>query len=137
MHAVIDPGEVDEKIDAAPVSVGKGVENANLHPRVDIHSSDQRITAGKVDIIHQHANAYSPICGPDQAFREDPARRIDFPDVVLNVQTLFCEFGQRDARREGLAAMPDDREPGFSRMPHSRLFEELANAGVEVIWKGR
>jgi hypothetical protein len=33
--------------------------------------------------------------------------------------------------------MPDDREPGFSRVPHGRLFEKLANDGVEVIWKGR
>ena len=108
VHAAVDARELVQReqharADAA-VAHRQRVEHAQLDVRSGGQAGQQRVFAGGVQIVHQHAHAHAAGGGVAQLTQELPARRVVGDLVVLCVDRLFRGTGQGDAGLECLVA---------------------------------
>ena len=110
VHPVIDAPEIAEQIQHPEAAVGEGVEEPYLDLRVLVQGGDDGITAPKVYVVQEQANAKASIGCLQQSIGENPPALVGLPDIVLEIQALLRELGHGDARGKGVAAPRDQRQ---------------------------
>ena len=137
VHAAVDPAEVDNEVESGPTPVGERVEQTNLDIGVSIEGGFNGI-AGLVERIVDEEPHPDPAIGRlHHAVDDDPAGRIAVPGVVLHVETLLGQVGQRQTDDEGLAPVAHEAEAGEARMLVGRRAEELAQPGRRGVLERR
>ncbi len=101
MHAVIEALEVREESEPPRAALGKGVDHADLDIRVGIQRGEGRVAALEVQVVEQHAHAHPAVGGPNQTLGQQPAGGVRLPDVVLHVERLLGEIGERGPGGKG------------------------------------
>jgi hypothetical protein len=137
VHAPVDPAEVGDEVYSGPAPIRQRVEQTDLDMGVGIQGGDDRIVGLVVGIVDEEPNPDPTVGRLEHVIEYDPAGGIAVPDVVLHVQALLGQVGQRQTGDEGLTTLAHKAESGEARMLLGGRAEELAQLGGSVVLERR
>ncbi len=136
VHAVIEPLETRDEFEPPRTPMGKGVDHPDLDVRVCIQCREGRVPALEGHVVEQQAHAHPAIGGTHQTLGQQPAGGVRFPDVVLQVERLLGELGERGPGGKGNLPAADDREAGLAGVARGGLVEVATERGAGMVLEG-
>ena len=119
VHPMVEAAEIGERVDVlveqAVAAAAERVEQPDLDVRKRREPDEQRITAGRVEVVDDEPHPNTAPRRIAQVAQQQTARLVVLDEVVLDVERLGGPLRQRHARVERIDAERHQPEPGELR----------------------
>lgn len=94
VHTPVQPPKISEKAQGAPTPVHERIEKSRFDVRVRVQRSEGGVETDGAVVVEQQTHAHATVCGAPQRFKQQGARLVAIPDVVLDIEPALAGTGQ-------------------------------------------